>query len=82
MDELIHNITADEDTLIPFMIFGIGGIIAIIAIVFTTIKGVIVNGEREKSRREIAAYIAEGSMSPDDGVRLMNAAREEKSSCS
>lgn len=29
--------------------------------------------EREQSRREIAAYIAEGSMTPQDGERLMNA---------
>jgi uncharacterized protein YqhQ len=28
---------------------------------------------REKSRREIAAYIAEGSMTPEQGERLMRA---------
>ena len=28
---------------------------------------------REKSRREIAAYIAEGSMTPDQGERLLAA---------
>jgi hypothetical protein len=28
---------------------------------------------RERSRREIAAYIAEGSMSPDQGERLLRA---------
>lgn len=29
--------------------------------------------ERERSRREIAAYIAEGSMSAEEGARLMAA---------
>lgn len=29
--------------------------------------------QREKSRREIAAYIAEGSLSPDQGEKLMRA---------
>lgn len=29
--------------------------------------------EREQSRREIAAYVAEGSITPDDAVRLMAA---------
>jgi hypothetical protein len=30
---------------------------------------------REESRREIAAYVAEGTISPDDAVRLINAGR-------
>ena len=28
--------------------------------------------EREQSRREIAAYVAEGSMTPEEGERLLN----------
>lgn len=32
--------------------------------------------EREKTRREIAAYIAEGSMTPEQGERLMQAGEE------
>ena len=31
---------------------------------------------REESRREIAAYVAEGSMSVDDAAKLMDAGRE------
>ncbi len=73
MEELIHNITSNEDVLIPFMIFGIGGLIAITAIVITNVRGIASTNEREKSRREIAAYIAEGSMMPEDGERLMKA---------
>lgn len=37
--------------------------------------------QREQSRREIAAYVAEGSMTPEQGERLMNAGQppaEEK----
>ena len=34
---------------------------------------IIRGGQREKSRREIAAYIAEGSMTPEQGERLLNA---------
>ncbi len=29
--------------------------------------------EREQSRREIAAYVAEGSMTPEEGERLLDA---------
>ncbi|HHN77287.1 MAG TPA: hypothetical protein ENK11_01255 [Phycisphaerales bacterium] len=32
--------------------------------------------EREQSRREIAAYVAEGSMTPEEGERLLNAGEE------
>jgi hypothetical protein len=31
--------------------------------------------ERERTRREIAAYVAEGSMTPEDGARLLAAGK-------
>ncbi|MEM8835535.1 MAG: hypothetical protein AAGD00_06925 [Planctomycetota bacterium] len=37
------------------------------------IKAAFSTNARERSRREIAAYIAEGSMTPEQGERLMNA---------
>ena len=73
IEEIIHNITADEDTLIPFIIFTVGGLIAIVAIVFSMIKKTSVTKQREQSRRELAAYVAEGSMTPDDAERLLRA---------
>ncbi len=53
----------------------IGPCIAIVAIVMGTIKKIELTKAREQSRREIAAYIAEGSMTPEDGRRLMAAGR-------
>ena len=73
MNEVIQNLTSDEDLLVPMMVFGAGTIIAVVAIVFSAVKKMVVSSNVEKSRREIAAYIAEGSMTPDDGERLMNA---------
>lgn len=73
IEEIIRNITADEDTLIPFIIFTIGGLIAIVAIVFSTIKKTSITKQREQSRRELAAYVAEGSMTPDDAERMLKA---------
>ena len=80
MDELIHNLTADEDVLIPLIIFSAGTIIAVIAIVFGAVRKMVVSSNVERSRREIAAYIAEGSMTPEAGERLL-AAGKSKSSC-
>jgi len=50
----------------------IGGI-AVTAIVAGAIKTVVTSNSRERSRREIAAYIAEGSMTPEQGEKLMSA---------
>lgn len=36
--------------------------------------------EREETRREIAAYVAEGSMTPEEGERLLRAGKDEKRS--
>jgi hypothetical protein len=54
---------------------GGGMAIAIVAIIFGSIRQVLQTRSREQSRREIAAYVAEGSMSPEQGERLMNAGR-------
>ncbi len=37
------------------------------------LAGVITTTSRERTKREIAAYIAEGSMSPEQGERILAA---------
>jgi hypothetical protein len=55
--------------LVPILIAV--GIVATVGI--KTIGATIRSVSRERTRREIAAYIAEGSMSPEQGERLMKA---------
>lgn len=50
----------------------IGGVIVTIVLI-RSITGVFRTHARERSRREIAAFIAEGSMTPEQGERLMRA---------
>lgn len=38
--------------------------------------------QREQTRREIAAYVAEGSITPSDGERLMRAAAHDPEAAS
>ncbi len=71
METLIHDLIADEDRLILV----VGGAIAIIWIVVGTVGKVFTNVSRERTKREIAAYIAEGSISPEQGERLVKADR-------
>jgi hypothetical protein len=49
------------------------GAVALVAIIGGYITKMVTTYSRERSRREIAAYIAEGSMTPEQGERLMAA---------
>ncbi len=57
------------------------GTVAVFAIAFSGIKGIFSSVSRERTRREIAAYIAEGSMTPEQGERLMKAKSGEDEGC-
>ncbi len=76
MTILIASIWSQMFT-VPTVIFVVGGAIAIVAIVFGSIAGTISSvaksRERERSRRELAAYVAEGSIDPDKAAELLRA---------
>jgi len=46
---------------------------SVLGMVLKSLTTVITGASRERSRREIAAYIAEGSIGPEQGERLMRA---------
>ncbi|MBL8991427.1 MAG: hypothetical protein JNJ48_07600 [Phycisphaerae bacterium] len=50
-----------------------GCLVAITALIVNGVRRASETRHREQSRREIAAYVAEGSMTPEQGERLMNA---------
>lgn len=57
----------------PVVIFTVGGMVAVVAIVAGSITSVTVNRSRERTKREIAAYVAEGSLDPDKAVEMLKA---------
>ena len=67
--------------IVPVVAISIGGGIALIAIVFGTISKIARKEQIERSRREIAAYVAEGSMTPAEGERLLNAGAHGSERC-
>lgn len=71
LGEIIETLSSSDN-----LIFVIGGTIAIVAIIFGTITKMFRTMARERTRREIAAYIAEGSMTPEQGERLLKAGKE------
>lgn len=55
----------------------VGGVIAVVAIGCGSATSIYATGKRERSRREIAAYIAEGSLTPEQGEKLMKAGNDD-----
>lgn len=60
------------------MLLVIGGVIVTIVLI-RSVAGILRTHQRERSRREIAAFIAEGSMTPEQGERLMRAGETKES---
>lgn len=69
VEELIHDLINNEETLLMVLIAG--GIV--VCSFFKAVTATVTGLAREKTRREIAAYIAEGTMTPEQGERLINA---------
>jgi hypothetical protein len=75
-------LASDMEELIPVVAI-VGGVsVAIFAIIAGTVKAMVQTKHREHSRREIAAYVAEGSISADDGAKLIAAGRTSFNPCS
>ncbi len=80
MSDIFQSLANEPGLLIPIIAIGGSFIAGIIAIIFGTIMKISTNSEHEKSRREIAAYVAEGSMSPEDGVKLLASNKQSDAS--
>lgn len=61
------------DTNLAMIIFiGVVGFLGMLGIIHAMSKA----KEREQTRREVAAYVAEGSMTPEDAERLLKAGKK------
>lgn len=74
MQPIIDAVANEPELIIPILGLVCGSVIALFAIIIRAgnIK------ERERSRREIAAYVAEGTIAPDDAERLLAAQAPSK----
>lgn len=72
MNQMLTFGTIDGE-LIPIIAIAGGLSIGLVAIVIGAIKSILQTKAHEESRREIAAYVAEGSISPEDGAKLIEA---------
>ena len=72
MQDIIQQIL-DHDEY--FMVLVIAGSITVVSVVKAFTR-MIARISQERTRREVAAYIAEGSMTPEQGERLLAAGRK------
>ena len=54
-------------------VMGGGILVALVAILTCFIRGLVRTKAREQTKRELAAYVAEGSMKPEDAERIIKA---------
>lgn len=72
MDPDLHNILdrfLDEEVFMPLVM----GVVAVTAIVCGTLSSAIKSVARERTRREIAAYLSEGSLTAEQAERILKA---------
>lgn len=60
--------------LIPLAAITLSMLVAIVGCIMWAIVSTVRSKEIERTRREIAAYVSEGSMTPEEGERLLRTA--------
>ena len=71
MESLIHEFLNNEEAFVVTLITTA----IVLIVIFKTITRMVTGIASERTRREIAAYIAEGSMTPEQGERLLNSGK-------
>lgn len=68
-----ENASGWGDTGTVFWI--VAGVVVLGGIMFGTMSSVLIARSREQTKRDIAAYVAEGSIDPKDAVKMLKAGR-------
>ena len=69
------------DNAVAIVVISLSMLVAIIAIAIGAPTSACVKNrkQREQTKREIAAYVAEGSITPEEGTRMIAAAEKGQS---
>lgn len=62
-----------EDVIVPVLAIAFGCTTGMVAIVSGAFARVMIARGRERTKRELAAYVAEGTLDPEKAVALANA---------
>lgn len=75
-EDIVLEVIHDEEKLFVVLAFGLFALLGTLSMV----TKVFTAASSERTKREIAAYIAEGTMTPEQGERLVQAGRKSRSS--
>lgn len=70
---MMSSTVAEMQDVPALLAIGGGLLIALVAVVGSYARSILVGRSREQSRREIAAYVAERSISAEEGAKLLDA---------
>ncbi|HRP63516.1 MAG TPA: hypothetical protein PK400_09510 [Phycisphaerales bacterium] len=62
----------ESQDIAMLMIFGMGGLVLLVWIIAKHVADVLKTRQVQQTKREVAAYVAEGSITPEDAVRLLS----------
>ncbi|GJM20060.1 MAG: hypothetical protein DHS20C14_22730 [Phycisphaeraceae bacterium] len=61
------------DNIVPLTAITLGCTVAFVWVLCATVHAIVKDRATERTKREIAAYVAEGTMTPAEGERLLKA---------
>ena len=77
MDSFLNNLL-ENNQLIPIVAIGGGLIFVTVGTVISGVRSMVVGKAREQTKRELAAYVAEGTITADKAVEILNAGGKAK----
>jgi len=77
MEQMIMEILQDGQKLFWVLTF----VFLVLLAFMSTVTKVLTTIASERTKRDIAAYIAEGAMTPEQGERLVKAGKKTGSGC-
>ena len=77
MEDIIQQIVSKEEAVILIIIFTAVTIMSIVK----AVTRMVARLAAERTRREVAAYIAEGSMTPEQGEKLLASTKQNDGGC-
>ncbi len=79
LDQIIHDVIRSPFSIpLAAIIFGCGA--CMVCGISRAVSKVFVGRGQEQTRRELAAYVAEGTLDPDQAVAMLNAGRSKPTS--
>ena len=65
----------EKEEFIAILAITLGCTVGVVALITGTIVSIVKTRATENTRRELAAYVAEGTLKPEDALAMLNAGR-------